>query len=51
VIGVIVLIGYSSIKGTYNTMVQQDEGIGAAGPRWKTNTSVELTSYKPGKYR
>lgn len=30
VIGVIVLIGYSSIKGTYNTMVQQDEGIGAA---------------------
>jgi len=30
VIAVIALIGYSSIKGTYNTMVQQDEGIGAS---------------------
>lgn len=30
VLAVIVLIGYSSIKGAYNTMVQQDEGIGAA---------------------
>lgn len=30
VIAVIALIGYSNIKGTYNNMVQQDEGIGAA---------------------
>ena len=30
VLAVIVLIGYSSIKGAYNTMVVQDEGIGAA---------------------
>jgi len=30
VIAVIALIGYSSIKGTYNSMVTQDENIGAA---------------------
>lgn len=30
VLAVIVLIGYSSIKGSYNNMVTQDEGIGAA---------------------
>lgn len=30
IVVVLLLIGYSSIKGTYNTMVQQDEGIGAA---------------------
>jgi LemA protein len=30
VLAVVVLIGYSSIKGSYNNMVTQDEGIGAA---------------------
>lgn len=30
IVAVVLLVGYSSIKGTYNTMVTQDEGIGAA---------------------